>query len=249
MENIIIGRNPVLEAIKSGREIDKIIVKKGEYEGSIVALIKKAKSLKIPVVEADKAKLESLANGGNHQGVIAFVAAHTYMDIKDMIKEAKAKSSEPLIIILDKITDPHNFGSILRTANCAGADGVVISKRGNVGLSEVVAKTSAGAIEFTPVAKVTNIAETIELLKKEGFWIVGAEADGQSMYATDLTGAVALVIGSEGEGISRLVKEKCDFLVKINMYGDINSLNASVAAGIMMYEIVRQKVFKEKAHE
>ena len=245
MENIIIGRNPVLEAIKSGREIDKIIVKKGEYEGSIVALIKKAKNLKIPVVEADKAKLESLANGGNHQGVIAFVAAHTYMDIKDMIKEAKAKSREPLIIILDKITDPHNFGSILRTANCAGADGVVISKRGNVGLSEVVAKTSAGAIEFTPVAKVTNIAETIELLKKEGFWIVGAEADGQSMYETDLTGAVALVIGSEGEGISRLVKEKCDFLVKINMYGDINSLNASVAAGIMMYEIVRQKECKK----
>ena len=241
MENIIIGRNPVLEAIKSGREIDKIIVKKGEYEGSIVTLIKKAKSLKIPVVEADKAKLESLANGGNHQGVIAFVAAHTYMDIKDMIKEAKEKSKEPLIIILDKITDPHNFGSILRTANCAGADGVVISKRGNVGLSEVVAKTSAGAIEFTPVAKVTNIAETIELLKKEGFWIVGAEADGQSMYDTDLTGAVALVIGSEGEGISRLVKEKCDFLVKINMYGNINSLNASVAAGIVMYEIVRQK--------
>ena len=245
MENIIIGRNPVLEAIKSGREIDKIIVKKGEYEGSIVALIKKAKSLKIPVVEADKAKLESLANGGNHQGVIAFVAAHTYMDIKDMIKEAKAKSRDPLIIILDKITDPHNFGSILRTANCAGADGVVISKRGNVGLSEVVAKTSAGAIEFTPVAKVTNIAETIELLKKEGFWIVGAEADGQSMYETDLTGAVALVIGSEGEGISRLVKEKCDFLVKINMYGDINSLNASVAAGIMMYEIIRQKECKK----
>ncbi|MBR4720735.1 MAG: 23S rRNA (guanosine(2251)-2'-O)-methyltransferase RlmB [Clostridia bacterium] len=241
MENIIIGRNPVLEAIKSGREIDKIIVKKGEYEGSIVALIKKAKSLKIPVVEADKAKLESLANGGNHQGVIAFVAAHTYKDIKDMIREAKEKSKEPLIIILDKITDPHNFGSILRTANCAGADGVVISKRGNVGLSEVVAKTSAGAIEFTPVSKVTNIAETIELLKKEGFWIVGAEADGQSMYETDLTGPVALVIGSEGEGISRLVKEKCDFLVKINMYGEINSLNASVAAGIMMYEIVRQK--------
>lgn len=237
----IIGRNPVLEAIKSGREIDKIIVKKGDYEGSVVAIIKKAKSLKIPVVEADKAKLDSLSDGGNHQGVVAFVAAHTYEDIKDIVKKAKENKTNSLIIILDKITDPHNFGSILRTANCAGADGVVISKRGNVGLSDVVAKTSAGAIEYTPVAKVTNIAQTLEMLKKEGFWIVGAEADGESMYEKDLTGPIALVIGSEGEGISHLVKEKCDFLVKINMYGNINSLNASVAAGIMMYEIVRQR--------
>ncbi|MBR4173164.1 MAG: 23S rRNA (guanosine(2251)-2'-O)-methyltransferase RlmB [Clostridia bacterium] len=241
MEGKIIGRNPVFEAIKSGREIDKIIVKKGEYEGSLVAIIKKAKSLKIPVVEADKAKLDSLSDGGNHQGVVAFVAAHTYIDVRDMVRAAKEKSREPLLIVLDRITDPHNFGSIIRTANCAGADGVIISKRGNVGLSEVVAKTSAGALEYTPVAKVTNIAETLEMLKKEGFWVVGAEADGESMYEKDLTGAIALVIGSEGEGISRLVKEKCDFLVKINMYGNINSLNASVAAGIMMYEIVRQK--------
>ena len=241
MENRIIGRNPVSEAIKSGREIDKIIVKKGEYEGSLIALVKKAKSLKIPVVEADKAKLDALSDGGNHQGVIAFAAAHSYADIRDMVRAAREKSRDPLIIILDKITDPHNFGSILRTANCAGADGVVISKRGSVGLSEVVAKTSAGAIEYTPVAKVTNIAETLELLKKEGFWVVGAEAEGESMYEKDLTGPIALVIGSEGDGISRLVKQKCDFLVKINMYGEINSLNASVAAGIMMYEIVRQK--------
>ena len=243
METRIIGRNPILEAIKSGREIDKIIVKKGEYEGSIVSIIKKAKSLKIPVIEADKIKLDSLSEGGNHQGIIAFAAAHTYKNIKDMIKEAKEKSVDPLIILLDKITDPHNFGSILRTANCAGADGVVIPKRGSVGLSDIVAKTSAGAIEYTPVAKVTNISETLELLKKEGFWVVGAEAEGEIMYEKDLTGAIALVIGSEGEGISRLVKEKCDFLVKIPMYGDINSLNASVAAGVMMYEIVRQKGF------
>jgi len=241
MDNIIIGRNPVAEAIKAGREIDKIIVKKGEYEGSLVAVIKRAKSLKIPVIEADKAKLDALSEGKNHQGVIAFVAAHTYTDVKDMIKSAKEKSSSPFIIILDKITDPHNLGSILRTANCAGADGVIIPKRGSVGLSETVAKTSAGALEYTPVAKVTNIAETVELLKKEGFWVAGAEADGELMYKTDLTGAIALVIGSEGEGISRLVKEKCDFLCKIPMYGDINSLNASVAAGIMMYEIVRQR--------
>ena len=245
MDNIIIGRNPVFEAIKSGREIDKIIVKKGEYEGSLVAIIKKAKSLKIPVVEADKAKLEALSEGGNHQGVVAFAAAHSYTDVKDMVRMAKEKSREPLIIVLDKITDPHNFGSILRTANCAGAGGIIISKRGNVGLSETVSKTSAGAIEYTPVAKVTNIAETLEMLKKEGFWVVGAEADGESMYEKDLTGAIALVIGSEGEGISRLVREKCDFLVKINMYGEINSLNASVAAGVMMYEIVRQKEIRK----
>lgn len=241
MEDKIIGRNPVFEAIKAGREIDKIIVKKGEYEGSLVAIIKKAKSLKIPVIEAEKAKLDSLCGRANHQGVIAFVAAHTYKDVKDMIKSAKEKSGAPFIIILDKITDPHNFGSIIRTANCAGADGVIIPKRGSVGLSEIVAKTSAGALEYTPVAKVTNIAETIEMLKKEGFWVVGAEADGELMYKTDLTGAIALVIGSEGEGISHLVKEKCDFLCKIPMYGQINSLNASVAAGVMMYEIVRQR--------
>ena len=240
MDGKIIGRNPVFEAIKSGREIDKLIVKKGEYEGSLVAIIKKAKSLKIPIVEADKSKLDALSEGGNHQGVVAICAAHAYADIKDMIKKAKEKES-PLIIILDKITDPHNFGSILRTANCVGASGVIIPKRSGVGLSEIVAKTSAGAIEYTPVSKVTNIAETIELLKKEGFWIAGAEADGELMYNTDLTGAIALVIGSEGEGISRLVKEKCDFLCRIPMFGEINSLNASVAAGIMMYEAVRQR--------
>jgi len=240
MEGKIIGRNPVFEAIKSGREIDKLMVKKGEYEGSLVAIIKKAKSLKIPVVEVDKAKLDSLCEGGNHQGVVAVCAAHSYIDVKDMIKKAKEKTS-PLIIILDKITDPHNFGSVLRTANCVGASGVIIPKRSGVGLSDVVAKTSAGAIEYTPVSKVTNIAETIEFLKKEGFWVAGAEADGELMYNTDLTGKIALVIGSEGEGISRLVKEKCDFLCRIPMYGEINSLNASVAAGIMMYEAVRQR--------
>ena len=241
MEGKIIGRNPVFEAIKSGREIDKLYVKKGDYEGSIVSIIKKARQLKIPIVEADKVKLDTLAGGGNHQGVVAICAAHSYADIKDMIKAAKESDREPLIIILDKITDPHNFGSILRTANCVGATGVVIPKRSGVGLSEIVAKTSAGAIEYTPVAKVTNIAETIELLKKEGFWVAGAEADGELMYKTDLTGAIALVIGSEGEGISRLVKEKCDFLCRIPMCGDINSLNASVAAGIIMYEAVRQR--------
>lgn len=241
MEGKIIGRNPVFEAIKSGREIDKLFIKKGDYEGSIVSIIKKARGLKIPVVEADKAKLDALSGGENHQGVVAICAAHSYIDIKDMIKIAKESDKEPLIIILDKITDPHNFGSILRTANCVGATGVVIPKRSGVGLSEIVAKTSAGAVEYTPVAKVTNIAETIELLKKEGFWVAGAEADGELMYKTDLKGPMVLVIGSEGEGISHLVKEKCDFLCRIPMFGEINSLNASVAAGIIMYEAVRQR--------
>ena len=246
MEGKIIGRNPVFEALKSGREIDKVLVKKGEYAGSLVSIIKKAKDLKIPVVEADKAKLDALSEGGNHQGVIAFAAAHDYTDIRDMIKAAKEKSSSPFLVVLDKITDPHNFGSILRTANCVGADGVIIPKRAGVGLSEIVAKTSAGALEYTPVAKVSNIAETLQMLKKEGFWIAGAEADGELMYKTNLTGAIALVIGSEGEGISRLVKERCDFLCSIPMFGEINSLNASVAAGVMMYEIVRQREFGGK---
>ncbi|MBO5060299.1 MAG: 23S rRNA (guanosine(2251)-2'-O)-methyltransferase RlmB [Clostridia bacterium] len=241
MSDKIIGRNPVSEAIKSGREIDKIIVKKGEIEGSLRPLIKKAKNAGIPVIEADRQKLDSLAEGGNHQGVIAYAAAHSYAEVSDILLAAKEKGHAPFIIILDKITDPHNLGSVLRTANCVGADGVIIPKRGSVGLNEVVAKTSAGAIEYVPVAKVTNIAQTIEKLKKEGLWIAGAEAGGESMYKTDLKGAVALVIGSEGEGISRLVKEKCDFLVEIPMFGDVNSLNASVAAAVLMYEIVRQR--------
>lgn len=241
MNDKIIGRNPVMEAIKSGREIDKIIVKKGEIEGSLLPLIKKAKNAGIPVIEADRQKLDSLSEGGNHQGVIAYAAMHSYAEVKDILAAAREKGRAPFIIILDKITDPHNFGSILRTANCAGADGVIIPKRSSVGLSEVVAKTSAGAIEYVPVAKVTNIAQTIEALKKEGLWIAGAEAGGDVMYKTDLTGAIALVIGSEGEGISRLVKEKCDFLVEIPMFGDVNSLNASVAAAVLMYEIVRQR--------
>ncbi len=241
MNDKIIGRNPVMEAIKSGREIDKIIVKKGEIEGSLLPLIKKAKNAGIPVIEADRQKLDSLSEGGNHQGVIAYAAMHSYVDVKDILENAKSKGHAPFIIILDKITDPHNFGSILRTANCAGADGVIIPKRSSVGLSEVVAKTSAGALEYIPVAKVTNIAQTIEALKKEGLWVAGAEAGGEVMYKTDLKGAIALVIGSEGEGISRLVKEKCDFLVEIPMFGDVNSLNASVAAAVLMYEIVRQR--------
>lgn len=241
MSDKIIGRNPVSEAIKAGREIDKIIVKKGGAEGSIVPLIKKAKAAGIPVIEADKQKLDAISEGGNHQGIVAYTAMHSYAEVRDILDAAAKKGHPPFVIVLDKITDPHNFGSILRTANCAGADGVIIPKRGSVGLNEVVAKTSAGAVEYVPVAKVTNISRTLDDLKKEGLWVAGAEAGGTTMYKTDLTGAIALVIGSEGEGISRLVKEKCDFLAEIPMFGDVNSLNASVAAAVMMYEIVRQR--------
>lgn len=241
MNDKIIGRNPVSEAIKSGREIDKLMVKKGEIEGSLRAIVKKARDAGIPVIETERQKLDQIAEGGNHQGVVAYAAALSYASLDDIFENAREKNHPPFIVILDKITDPHNLGSIIRTANCAGAHGIIIPKRGSVGLSEVVAKTSAGAIEYVPVCKVTNIAQTIDALKERGVWVAGAEAGGGSMYKTDLTGAIALVIGSEGEGISRLVKEKCDFLVEIPMFGDVNSLNASVAAAILMYEIVRQK--------
>ena len=241
MSDKIIGRNPVSEAIKSGREIDKIMVKKGEIEGSLRPIIKKARDMGIPVIEADRNKLDQIAEGGNHQGVIAYVASHEYASIDEIFENAEKKGQPPFIVILDKITDPHNLGSIIRTANCAGVNGIIIPKRGSVGLSEVVAKTSAGAIEYVPVCKVTNIAQTIDQLKERGVWVAGAEAGGDTMYRTDLKGSMALVIGSEGEGISRLVKEKCDFLVEIPMFGDVNSLNASVAGAILMYEIVRQR--------
>lgn len=246
MNDKIIGRNPVSEAIKSGREIDKLMVKKGEIEGSLRAIVKKARDAGIPVIETERQKLDQMAEGGNHQGVVAYAAAHSYASLDDIFENAREKNHPPFIVILDKITDPHNLGSIIRTANCAGVHGIIIPKRGGVGLSEVVAKTSAGAIEYVPVCKVTNIAQTIDVLKERGVWVAGAEAGGGSMYKTDLTGAIALVIGSEGEGISRLVKEKCDFLVEIPMFGDVNSLNASVAGAILMYEIVRQKEIKSE---
>lgn len=240
-EDKIFGRNPVLEAIKNGRAIDKILVKKGGIEGSLNVIIKKAKEAGIIVAEADKQKLDSICDGENHQGVIAYAAVHEYAQVSDILENARQKGHAPFIIICDKITDPHNLGSIIRTANCAGADGIIIPKRSSVGLNMTVAKTSAGAVEYTPVAHVTNIAQTIEALKKEGIWVAGADMDGEPMGKCDLKGALALVIGSEGSGISRLVKEKCDFLVSIPMAGEINSLNASVAAAVLMYEAVRQK--------
>ncbi|WP_132244995.1 23S rRNA (guanosine(2251)-2'-O)-methyltransferase RlmB [Marinisporobacter balticus] len=235
------GRNPVMEALRADREIDKIMITKGA-EGSVKKIIGMAKDKGIIIQYVEKQKLDQISESHAHQGVIAFVAAHTYVEIEDILKKAEEKNEDAFIIILDEITDPHNLGSVMRTADAAGVHGIIIPKRRSVGLTGVVAKTSAGAIEYVPVAKVSNIAQTIELLKKEGVWIVGADMAGQKKhYEEDMKGKIALVIGSEGEGIGRLIKEKCDFLVNIPMKGKIGSLNASVAASILMYEVMRQK--------
>ncbi|HOA79708.1 MAG TPA: 23S rRNA (guanosine(2251)-2'-O)-methyltransferase RlmB [Defluviitaleaceae bacterium] len=239
------GRNAVLEALKSERDIDRILVQQGSKEGSIKKIIAEAKERKIVIQNVAKTKLDEISETKKHQGVIAFVSAHNYVDLEDILKIAEEKGEEPFLIILDSIKDPHNLGAIIRTANITGAHGVIIPKRRAVGLTATVAKASAGAIEYTPVAKVTNIAATIDKLKSLGIWIACADMDGEIMYNTDLTGAIALVIGSEGEGVSRIVKEKCDYIVKVPMYGQISSLNASVAAGILMYEVIRQKTNKK----
>ena len=236
------GRNPVMEAIKADRTIDKIFVLKGDKEGSIVKIIAMAREKGIVIQEVEKIKLDQMAQTGSHQGIVAFVSTHEYVDVEDIINVAKERGEQPFIIILDEITDPHNLGSVLRSANAVGAHGVIIPKRRSVGLSAVVAKSSAGAIEYVPVAKVSNIAQTIDSLKEKNIWVVGADAEGDKIhFESDLKGSIALVIGSEGEGIGRLVKEKCDFLVKVPMKGQIASLNAGVAAAVLMFEVVRQR--------
>lgn len=242
--NLIEGRNPVLEAIKSGREIDKLFVQKGASEGSIRQILAMAREKNILIKEVDKAKLDGLSTTKNHQGVIASAALYKYYEVEDILNIAKEKNEEPFIIILDEITDNNNLGSVLRTADAAGVHGVIIPKRRSVALTPVVAKTSAGAVEYVPVAKVTNINQTMKQLKDAGLWIVGAEMSGDTYYQKDLTGPIALVIGSEGEGIGRLIKENCDFLVKIPMSGKISSLNAGVSAGIIAFDIYRQRQLK-----
>ncbi len=239
-DNRIEGRNPVMEALKSGRTIDKILVQSGEKHGSLKKIIALARDKKIVVSEADKQRLDKLSITHSHQGVIAFAAAKEYVDVSDIIESAREKGEQPFIVLADDLTDPHNLGSIIRTANAAGAHGVIIPKRNSVGLSPVVDKSSAGALEFTNVARVSNLSTTIDKLKKENIWVVGADMDGEkTIYTHDFSGAVAIVVGSEGKGLSRLVKEKCDFVVRIPMLGEINSLNASVAAALMIYEVVR----------
>ncbi len=234
------GRNPVTEAIKSGREIDKLLV--SAKEGSIKKIVAMARERGIIVQEVVKSKLDELSETGAHQGVIALVAAHSYATVDDILKLAEDKGESPFIILLDEITDPHNLGSILRTANAVGAHGVIIPKRRSVGLSSVVAKTSAGALEYTPVARVTNLAQTIDCLKEKGVWFYATHQDAKQSYTeVDYNGGVGIVIGSEGSGVSRIVAEKCDFLISIPMKGKINSLNASVAAGVIMYEALKQR--------
>lgn len=243
-EFTIEGRNAVLEAFRSGKTIDKLFVLDGCQDGPVKSIIREAKKTDTIINFVDKERLDRLAGTGHHQGVVAQAAAYEYAVVEDILKAAKDKGEAPFIFILDEIEDPHNLGAIIRTANQAGAHGVIIPKRRAVGLTATVAKTSAGAINYTPVAKVTNISKTIEDLKKQGMWFVCADMDGTTMYDLNLTGPIGLVIGNEGSGVGRLVKEKCDFVASIPMKGDIDSLNASVAAGVLAYEIVRQRMTK-----
>jgi len=236
------GRNPVIEALKSGRAINKIFIAKGEREGSIKYIMALAKEAGVVVQEVDKAKLDRMSSTHAHQGVIAGVAAAEYVELEDILRRAEEKNEHPFIILLDGITDGGNLGSILRTADAVGAHGVVIPKRRAAGLNAAVSKASAGAIEYVPVARVVNMAQTIEALKKKGIWVAGTDTTGEKpFYSVDLKGPIALVIGSEGEGMSRLVREKCDFVVSIPMKGRISSLNAAVAGAIVMYEISKQR--------
>ena len=243
-EFTIEGRNAVLEAFRSGKTIDKLFVLDGCQDGHVKSIIREAKKTDTIINFVDKERLDRLAGTGHHQGVVAQAAAYEYAEVEDILKAAKDKGEAPFIFILDEIEDPHNLGAIIRTANQAGAHGVIIPKRRAVGLTATVAKTSAGAINYTPVAKVTNISKTIEDLKKQGMWFVCGDMGGDSMYSLDLTGPMGVVIGNEGEGVSRLVKKNCDFVATIPMFGDIDSLNASVAMGVLSYEIVSQRMAK-----
>lgn len=235
------GRNPVIEAIKNDREIDKIMVSNSAKEGSIKKIIAMAKEKNIIVQYVDKHKLDEVSTSHAHQGVIAQVSELKYWELDDLIESVKEKGEDPFFIILDEITDPHNLGSIVRTADAVGAHGVIIPKRRSVHVTPVVTKASAGAVEYVPICKVTNIVNTIKRLKEEGMWIAAADMDGEAFYNQNLTGAIGLVIGSEGFGISRLVKQNCDFTVKMPMVGNVTSLNASVAGGILLYEIFKQR--------
>jgi 23S rRNA (guanosine2251-2'-O)-methyltransferase len=239
---ILEGRNPVMEALKSGRDINKLLILKGNREGSINKIVAMAKEQGIVIQEVDRKGLDSVSLTGTHQGVIAYAASAKYAEVEDMLEKADSRGEQPFVIILDGITDVQNLGAIIRTTDCVGAHGVIIPKRRSAGLSPAVAKSSSGAVEYVPVARVTNISRTIELLKSRGLWVVGTDASGNAtIFEKDLTGPIALVIGSEGEGIGRLVAEKCDFIVRIPIVGTVTSLNASVAAAVVMYEVFRQR--------
>ena len=241
-EFTIEGRNAVIEAYRAGRPIDKLFILDGCQDGPILTIKREAKAKQTPVKFVTKERLDQLSETGKHQGVIAYAAAYEYATVEEILDNARQKGEAPFLFLLDNIEDPHNLGAIIRTANLAGAHGVIVPKNRAAGLTAVVAKTSAGALTFTPVARVTNLAKTIEELKKEGIWFVCADMGGTTMYDLNLKGPIGLVIGNEGEGVGRLVKEKCDMVASIPMKGDIDSLNASVAAGVLAYEIVRQRL-------
>ena len=241
-EFTIEGRNAIMEAFKGGKTIDRLFILDGCHDGPVNSIVREAKKRDTIISYVSKERLDNMSKTGKHQGVIAYAAAYEYATVEQILDNAREKNEPPFIFILDNIEDPHNLGAIIRTANLAGAHGVIIPKRRAAGLTATVARTSAGALNYTPVAKVTNITATIEELKKEGLWFVCADMGGEVMYNLDLKGAIGLVIGNEGEGVSRLVREKCDFVASIPMKGDIDSLNASVAAGVLAYEIVRQKM-------
>jgi 23S rRNA (guanosine2251-2'-O)-methyltransferase len=242
MSDYVIGRNPVLELLKKGGAVHKILISKGPVKGSVLEIIAKAKDSKIPVQEMDKKQLDFLISDTNHQWVVALVPAREYVSVDDILLRARDKGEDPFILILDEIEDPHNLGAIIRTADAVGVHGVIIPKHRAVGLTHTVSKVSAGAIEYVPVARVTNLVQTVENLKKEGCWVVAADMQGETMWRNNnLTGPLVCVVGSEGQGISRLLKEKCDFLVRVPMKGSVSSLNASVAAAVLCYEILRQK--------
>ena len=241
-EYTIEGRNAVLEAIRAGKTIDRLFVLSGSQDGPIRTITDKVKKMDTIITFVTKERLDQLSQTGKHQGVVAYAAAYEYAEVEDILAAAREKNEAPFIIMLDSIEDPHNLGAIIRTAHQAGAHGIIIPKRRAVGLTATVAKTSSGAINYLPVAKVTNLSVTIEELKKEGIWFVCADMNGEMMYNLDLKGPIGLIIGSEGEGVGRLIKEKCDYIAKIPMFGKVDSLNASVAAGILAYEIVRQRL-------
>ena len=241
-ELTIEGRNAVLEAFRSGKTIDRLFVRDGCKDGPVQTIVREAKKQDTVIQFVPKERLDQISGDGHHQGVVAYAAAYRYAEVEDMLAAAREKGESPFLFLLDGIEDPHNLGAIIRTANLAGAHGVIIPKRRAVGLTATVAKTSAGALNYTPVAKVTNLGATIDELKKQGLWFVCADMGGEVMYRLNLKGPIGLVIGNEGSGVSRLVKEKCDMTAAIPMKGDIDSLNASVAAGVLAYEIVRQRL-------
>ncbi len=241
-ELTIEGRNPVMEALRAGKPIDKLFVLDGCQDGPVRSIIREAKKHDTLIQFVTRERLDQMSETGKHQGVIAYAAAYEYAQVSDILENARKKGEPPFVFLLDNIEDPHNLGAIIRTANLAGAHGVIIPKHRAAGLTATVAKASAGALNYTPVAKVSNLGSTIEELKKEGLWFVCADMGGEVMYRLNLTGPIGLVIGNEGNGVSRLIREKCDYIASIPMKGDIDSLNASVAAGVLAYEIVRQRL-------